>query len=89
MTDKHVHEVMDRLSPSVFAGLLSVNGVLTYANKAALDAIGARAEDVLGRPFDATPWWRFSDQSRQRLREAQRREAPGEKPRRVPPSDGE
>lgn len=70
MTDKHVHEVMDRLSPSVFAGLLSVNGVLTYANKAALDAIGARAEDVLGRPFDATPWWRFSDQSRQRLREA-------------------
>lgn len=70
MNDKHVHEVMDRLSPSVFAGLLSVNGVLTYANKAALDAIGARAEDVLGRPFDATPWWRFSDQSRQRLREA-------------------
>lgn len=55
MNDKHVHEVMDRLSPSVFAGLLSVNGVLTYANKAALDAIGARAEDVLGRPFDATP----------------------------------
>ncbi|MBF1800720.1 sensor domain-containing diguanylate cyclase [Alloalcanivorax profundimaris] len=68
MTD--VHEVMDRLSPSIFAGLLSVNGVLTYANKAALDAIGARADDVLGRPFDATPWWRFSDQSRQRLREA-------------------
>ena len=70
MTDQPVHEVMDRLSPSVFAGLLTVNGVLTYANKAALDAIGARAEDVLGRPFDATPWWRFSDQSRQRLREA-------------------
>ena len=70
MNDKHVHEVMDRLSPSVFAGLLTVSGVLTYANKAALDAIGARAEDVLGRPFDATPWWRFSDQSRQRLREA-------------------
>lgn len=70
MTDQPVHEVMDRLSPSIFAGLLTVNGVLTYANKAALDAIGARAEDVLGRPFDATPWWRFSDQSRQRLREA-------------------
>lgn len=70
MTDQPVHEVMDRLSPSIFAGLLNVNGVLTYANKAALDAIGARAEDVLGRPFDATPWWRFSSQSRQRLREA-------------------
>ena len=68
--DQHVCEVMDRLSPSVFAGLLTVNGVLTYANKAALDAIGARAEDVLGRPFDATPWWGFSDQSRQRLRDA-------------------
>ncbi|GBO86358.1 hypothetical protein MSSD14B_00260 [Marinobacter salsuginis] len=61
---------MDRLSPSVFAGLLTVNGVLTYANKAALDAIGARAEDVLGRPFDSTPWWRFSEQGRQRLRES-------------------
>lgn len=70
MTDQPVHEVMDRLSPSIFAGLLTVNGVLTYANKAALDAIGARAEDVLGRPFDATPWWGFSDQSRQRLRDA-------------------
>ncbi|WP_136629540.1 putative bifunctional diguanylate cyclase/phosphodiesterase [Marinobacter salsuginis] len=70
MTDQPVHEVMDRLSPSVFAGLLTVNGVLTYANKAALDAIGARAEDVLGRPFDSTPWWRFSEQGRQRLRES-------------------
>ncbi|ADP97453.1 EAL domain-containing protein [Marinobacter adhaerens] len=70
MTENHMHEVMDRLSPSVFAGLLTVDGVLTYANKAALDAIGAQAEEVLGRPFDATPWWRFSDQSRQRLRES-------------------
>ena len=38
-----LREVLDRLGPSVFAGLLDADGVLRYANQAALQAIGAHA----------------------------------------------
>ncbi len=56
-TERALHEVLDRLGPSVFAGLLDADGVLRYANQAALQAIGSAPEQVLGQPFDATPWW--------------------------------
>ncbi len=62
--------MLDRLSPSVFVGLLTVDGILTYANRAALEAVGAKLEEVLDEPFDATPWWSFSEISRKRLRDA-------------------
>ena len=35
-----LHQVLDRLSPSVFAGLLDADGLVHYANQAALRAIG-------------------------------------------------
>ncbi|MDO9415487.1 hypothetical protein, partial [Pararhizobium sp.] len=35
-----LHAVLDRLGPSVFAGLLDADGVLRYANHAALRAVG-------------------------------------------------
>ncbi|MDB5762210.1 MAG: sensory box/GGDEF family protein [Herminiimonas sp.] len=68
--EQQVREVMDSLSPAVFVGLLTVDGILTYANRAALEAMGAKLEDVLGKPFDSTPWWSFSEISRKRLRDA-------------------
>lgn len=63
-------EVIDRLTPSVFVGLLTVEGNLIHANRAALDAIGAKLEDVLGKPFETTPWWTFSDIAMHRVRSA-------------------
>jgi diguanylate cyclase (GGDEF)-like protein/PAS domain S-box-containing protein len=69
-SEQQLREVLDSLSPSVFVGLLSVDGILTYANRAALEAVGAKLKDVLGKPFDATPWWSFSEISRNRLRDA-------------------
>lgn len=69
-SEQQLREVLDSLSPSVFVGLLTVDGILTYANRAALEAVGAKLEDVLGKPFDATPWWSFSEISRKRLRDA-------------------
>jgi diguanylate cyclase (GGDEF)-like protein/PAS domain S-box-containing protein len=65
-----LREVIDRLTPSVFVGLLSVEGNLIHANRAALDAIGARLDDVVGKPFETTPWWKFSDTAAHRLRSA-------------------
>lgn len=76
-SEQQLREVLDSISPSVFVGLLSVDGILTYANRAALEAVGAKLEDVLGKPFDATPWWSFSEISRNRLRDAIRSAANG------------
>ena len=69
-TERVLHEVLDRLGPSVFAGLLDADGVLRYANRAALQAIGSAPEQVLGQPFDATPWWQGCELSRRRLQKA-------------------
>lgn len=63
-------EVMDRLSPSVFVGLLTVEGILVHANRAALDAIGVTMDDVIDTPFEKTPWWSFSESAMHRLRSA-------------------
>ncbi|OWW18468.1 putative bifunctional diguanylate cyclase/phosphodiesterase [Noviherbaspirillum denitrificans] len=68
--EQQLRDVLDSLGPSVFVGLLTVDGILTYANRAALEAVGAKLEDVLGKPFDATPWWSFSEIARKRLRDA-------------------
>jgi PAS domain S-box-containing protein len=65
-----LHQVLDRLGPSIFAGLLDTDGVLRYANQAALRAIGSTPEQVLGRRFDTTPWWQACELSQRRLQQA-------------------
>ena len=49
-------------------GLLSPDGKLLECNKAALDAISARSEDVIGQDFWDTPWWNDSPHKQERLR---------------------
>jgi PAS domain S-box-containing protein len=61
---------MDRLCPSVFVGLLDLDGKLRYANRAALEAAGVSAEAVIGKPFESMPWWSASERGRRRLRTA-------------------
>lgn len=68
--DHALREVLDRLGPSVFAGVLDADGVLRYANQAALQAIGATPEQVLGRRFETTPWWQACELSQRRLQQA-------------------
>jgi diguanylate cyclase (GGDEF)-like protein/PAS domain S-box-containing protein len=76
--ERALHEVLDRLGPSVFAGLLDPDGVLRYANRAALRAIGSTPEQVLGRRFDATPWWQGCELSQRRVQQALARASRGE-----------
>src|SRR5690606_15022284 len=59
--------IIDGLSPSGFVGLLTGDGKLTYATRAALEHIGMQLEDVKGRPFAETPWWQYCASSRRRL----------------------
>lgn len=53
-----------------FMGLLGTDGTLLEANRTSLEFVGARREDVIGKPFWETPWWRESEAERERIRAA-------------------
>lgn len=55
---------------TVFAGIATKDGVLIEANKLCLEACGYRSEEVLGKPFWETPWWRNFSESRLKIRNA-------------------
>ncbi len=62
---------------SVFAGIMTKDGILIDANDLSLKACGYRAEEALGRPFYETPWWRLSEDSKQAVRAASEAAANG------------
>lgn len=59
-------------------GLLEPDGTLIEANRTALDFAGVSLEDMVGKPFWAGPWWRYSGEVIQDLRDALRQAASGE-----------
>ena len=60
-----------------FIGLLTVDGTLIYANKAALDFAGVQQSDLLNKPFWDCPWWTHSRAMQERLKDAIKRAARG------------
>ncbi len=73
---QRLQQILDNLF--AFVGLLSTEGVLLEANRAPLDIVGLKREDVLGKPFAETYWWSFSPETQQQLQAAIRRTAQGE-----------
>ncbi|MEE9910541.1 MAG: PAS domain S-box protein [Deltaproteobacteria bacterium] len=61
-----------------FTGLLTTEGILIEANRAALDFAGITAEEIISRPFWEARWWRGNDARVQQLKEAIGRAAKGE-----------
>jgi PAS domain S-box-containing protein len=55
---------------SVFAGILNNDGIVLEVNKLCLEGCGYRADQVLGRAFWDTPWWREFKESRDKIRAA-------------------
>jgi PAS domain S-box-containing protein len=53
-----------------FAGIMTLDGSFIEANRLCLDACGYRAEEVLGRPFWETAWWRNFPESQEKIRAA-------------------
>ena len=53
-----------------FIGLLAPDGTLLEANRSALEFAGIDREEVVGRPFWDTPWWRGYPELQERLRNA-------------------
>lgn len=48
----------------IFAGIMDLQGYLREANDLSLAACGYTREQVLGRLFSETPWWRGSEEMR-------------------------
>jgi PAS domain S-box-containing protein len=63
---------------SIFAGILSLDGTVIDANRICLDACGYRKEDIVGKLFWETGWWRFNKEVQDKIREATLRAARGE-----------
>ncbi|MDX1933291.1 MAG: PAS domain S-box protein [Capsulimonadales bacterium] len=68
--------VIDSLA--AFVGILTPEGILIEANRAALEAAGLSPSDVLGKPFEEAYWWSYDPAIRAQLRAAIRRAAAGE-----------
>jgi PAS domain S-box-containing protein len=63
-----LREVVNNLA--TFVGVVTVEGILTEANDAALRAANLQPEDVLGKHFAETYWWSYDPAIQQQLREA-------------------
>ena len=61
-----------------FGGILSLEGILLNANRAACELIGMDPFDVGGTPFWETPWWAHSATEQEKLRDGIRRASRGE-----------
>ena len=72
----YLRDVLDSIF--AFAAVLTVDGILVEANRAAREAANLLPEDVLGLPFEETYWWSYSPEARKQLREAMERAAGGE-----------
>lgn len=61
-----------------FIGMLTPDGILIEANRAALEFEGVRREDWINKPFWQTPWWTHSADMQKKLRAAIKKAAGGE-----------
>lgn len=77
-SQERLRGIIDGLGPSMFVGLMTVDGVLIEINRAPLEAAGLAAEEVLGKHFADTFWWAHSVEAREQLRKAITRAARGE-----------
>jgi len=59
-------------------GMMTTDGILLSANKAALMLSGVKETDVIGKPFWEAPWWSHSPELQETLRLAIKKAAAGE-----------
>lgn len=70
---------------TVFAGILTPDGIVQEVNRMSLEVCGYTAEDVAGKPFWDTPLWGSSEETRHTIRQACRNAAIGKSFRRIMP----
>jgi PAS domain S-box-containing protein len=62
---------------TVFAGIMNLDGTLIDANRLSLEVCGYKAEDVLGKQFWESPWWRNHKEAQDKIRAATSKAAEG------------
>jgi signal transduction histidine kinase len=65
-------------SSHLYAGLLTVDGIVEYANVTSLAGISAKREDVVGLPFWETPWFTGTPGVSETVKDAVSRVAAGD-----------
>lgn len=60
-----------------FAGVMTLDGTFVDANRLCLEVCGYCAEEVLGKPFWETAWWRNHSESQEKIRAATPQAAQG------------
>lgn len=75
-SENKVRAVLDQTY--AFIGMMTTDGTLVEANKAALDFSGIDMSSVMGKPFWDGPWWAHSEELRVKLKDAVKRAAAGE-----------
>jgi PAS domain S-box-containing protein len=55
---------------AIFSGVLSVDGIVVDANRIYLQSCGYTADQVVGLVFWETPWWRGSEEVKEKIRVA-------------------
>jgi len=66
-SEKHLRNVLNGLGPHMLVGLMTPEGRLIEANLPALGVAGLKPEDVLGKPFEETYWWAYSEAVKKQL----------------------
>ncbi|MGD0189876.1 MAG: PAS domain S-box protein [Rhizomicrobium sp.] len=61
----------------LYLGLMAADGTLLYANRIALDSVGAELADVIGRPLWEGPWFASTTGTPEAVKEAVTRVAQG------------
>ncbi len=75
-SEKSIRAIIE--SSHLYAGLLTVDGVLQYANATSLAAILVGQEDIVGMPFWETPWFTGTPRMTDIVKDAVSRVAKGE-----------
>jgi PAS domain S-box-containing protein len=78
-SEQRLRDVLDGVA--AFVGVMTPDGTLIEANRAAREVAELKPEDVLGKPFADAYWWSFSQESQKRLQAAIQRAAQGENAR--------
>ena len=74
--ERHLRDILDGLT--AFVTVLTPEGLVVQANRAALDAAGLEAADVANRSWAETGWWSYSSVAQERIRRAVSRAAHGQ-----------
>ncbi len=78
LVEKQLQKMMDRLSPDILLGTVSLEGTLTYVNRPALEALGYPRDGLLGYPMVDAAWWPSSPAARGQIHDAFHRALRGE-----------